>query len=434
MNSKKIIKGNIFHYKSRSTLKNIEYEYIENGILFIENGKISKIDKFENVQFDRFEDYEFVDYTGKLIMPGFIDTHIHYPQVDVIASYGEQLLEWLNKYTFPHESTFSNREKAVETSKFFINELLKNGTTTAMVFCTTHLESCDSFFKEADKKNLRVIAGKVNMDRNAPSALLESEEDGIKNTELLIHKWHNRNRLSYAITPRFAPTSTDTQLKYLGKISKKYPDVYVQTHLSENVNEIAWVNELFPKNRGYLDVYITNNLVHNKSVFAHSIHLNDEEFQILKDNEAAISFCPSSNLFIGSGLFKYSKVKDMEIPLGIASDVGGGTSFSILRNLSDAYKICQLRGENFAPLEAFYIATLGGAKALSLDKYIGNFENGKEADFIVLNLNATGLMERRNSNTKDIADKLFMLMILGGEENIEATYILGDRLYVKERK
>ncbi|MBN1469801.1 MAG: guanine deaminase [Fusobacteriaceae bacterium] len=431
MDSLKIIKGNIFNFNSESTLKKIKYEYIENGAIIIKNGKIKEVLPFDFIDKEILKYADFEDFTNNLIMSGFVDTHIHYPQVDIIASYGEQLLEWLDKYTFPHESKFLSKDFSQETSEFFVQELFRNGTTTAMVFCTTHRNSVEAFFETANKYNLRMIAGKVNMDRNAPKLLLESKEDGIKNTKALIKKWHKKNRLNYAITPRFAPTSTEEQLKYLGEIVKENPDIYIQSHLSENLNEITWVKELFPNNSGYLDVYNDNNLLTENSVYAHCIHLSEQEFNLFKEKGAAISFCPSSNLFIGSGLFNYEKVKNMEIPLGIASDIGGGTSFSILKNLGDAYKICQLKGQNFSSLEAFFIATLGGAKALKLDRYIGNLDIGKEADLIVLDLEATPLMKRRNLNINNIEDKLFMLMTLGGEENVKATYILGNKVFEK---
>lgn len=426
----KVIRGNFFHYLDQSTLKTPVFSYIKNGALIIENGIIKDLKPFNEIDIE--PSYKIIDYGDKLIIPGFIDTHTHYPQVDVIASYGEQLLEWLEKYTFPTEVTLKNKKTSKDIAKFFIKEMLKNGTTTAMVFSTVHSEATKIFFKEALKRNLRVISGKVNMDRNAPPELLENYDDMTINTKKLIKKWSNKKRLSYALTPRFAPTSTEKQLAFLGDIYKNNNNLYVQTHLSENKDEVLWIKELFKESKSYLDVYKYFNLVGGKSVFAHCIHLEDEDFQVLKDNGSAISFCPSSNLFLGSGLFNYARAKELEIPIGIGSDIGAGTSFSILRNLGDAYKICQLNKTSFSPLEAFYCATLGGAKALSLDTKIGNFEKGKEADFIVIDICATKLMRRRASSLQEISELLFLLMTLGGEENITATYIMGKKLYSRK--
>lgn len=430
MKKLKGFRSSILHFIKGKNMA--DYEFFEDGLLVTEDGIVKELGDYAQLSKKYPKDLCLKDYSGKLIMPGFIDTHIHYPQTDIIGSYGEQLLEWLKIYTFPTEIKFGDKIFAKEVSEFFTEELLRNGTTTAMVFCTVHLQSADAFFETAREKNMRMIAGKISMDRNAPEKLLEDSKTDIENSLYLINKWHNKGRLSYAITPRFAPTSTEQQLKSLSDLYSDHKTLYMQTHLSENVDELNWVKSLFPSSKNYLDVYENFNLVKEKSVFAHCVHLEDDEFDLLKKHGSSISFCPGSNMFLGSGLFNYEKAKEKGINIGIGSDVGAGTSFSILRNLGDAYKICQLNKQKLPPLEAFYMATLGGAKALSLDDKIGNFETGKEADFVVIDFEGTKLMKRRYETLKTLEEKLFMLMILGGEENIYATYIMGEKLYSKE--
>jgi guanine deaminase len=347
----------------------------------------------------------------------------------MIGAYGEQLLEWLEQYTFPTERQFADVEYARKQANFFIDQLLKNGTTTALVFGTVHPESVDAFFSIAEKKHLRMICGKVLMDRNAPEYLLDTAESGYEQSKQLIEKWHNRGRLQYAVTPRFAPTSTNAQLKRAGDLLKEYPDVYLHTHLSENVKECDWVQSLFPETENYLDAYHQANLLTRRSVFAHGIHLCDDEYACLAEHESAIAFCPTSNLFLGSGLFDLKTAEKHQINVGLGTDIGAGTSFSLLQTMNEAYKTQQLRGDKLSPFKSFYLATLGGAEALDLAETIGNFEAGKEADFVVLDYQATELLGLRMSKCQTVEEKLFALSILGDDRTVKATYSLGNCVY-----
>lgn len=428
--SNTVIRASFLHFiNDPAKVNNVEdaYQYISDGLLVIENGKVKSLTAFSEKSADLYPHFE--DKSGQLIMPGFIDTHIHYPQTEMIAAYGEQLLEWLETYTFPTEIQFSNKQYAQKISQFFINELLKNGTTSALVFGTVHPESVDALFEQAEKIDMRLIAGKVMMDRNAPDELLDTAQSSYEQSKALIEKWHNKGRLQYAITPRFAPTSTPQQLALAGKLKSEYPDVYVQTHLSENKDEIEWVKSLFPEREGYLDVYDHYGLTGDKSVFAHSIHLTDKEWQTLADTDSVIAFCPTSNLFLGSGLFDLERADKNTIRVGLGTDVGAGTSFSQLQSLSEAYKIMQLQGKKLSVFKGLYLATLGSAQSLSLGHKVGNFEQGKEADFIVLDWAATELQALRLENSNNLQDKLFALMILGDDRNIHSTYVAGKLVY-----
>lgn len=405
------------------------YQFFEDGMIVVENGHIVDIGTATDILAKHTKPMKIKTYKDKLITSGFIDTHIHYPQTGMIASYGEQLLDWLENYTFPEERRFKNPIYALKVAKLFLDELASNGTTTALVFGTVHKESVDVFFGEAERRNLRMICGKVLMDRNAPDYLTDTPESGYQASKELIEKWHNRGRLHYAVTPRFAPTSTPEQLATVGKLLEEYPDVYMHTHLSENKKEIEWVLDLFPERESYLDVYDHYGLLHKRSVFAHGIHLSDCECQRLADTESAIAFCPTSNLFLGSGLFKLNKMEDKGIRVGMGTDVGAGTSFSILQTMSEAYKIMQLQQEKLHPIKSLFLATLGGAKALHLEDKIGNLEIGKEADFVVLDLHATQLMRFRMNQATTLEEKLFVLMSLGDDRTVCETYIYGDLAY-----
>ncbi|MDC5811353.1 guanine deaminase [Vibrio europaeus] len=405
------------------------YQFFDDGIIVVEDGHIVDIGETEEVLARQPKDLNITEYEDKLITSGFIDTHIHYPQTGMIASYGEQLLDWLENYTFPEERRFKNPIYALKVAKLFFDELASNGTTTALVFGTVHKESVDVFFGEAERRNLRMIAGKVLMDRNAPDYLTDTPESGYEASKELIERWHNRGRLLYAVTPRFAPTSTPEQLATVGKLLEEYPDVYMHTHLSENKKEIEWVLDLFPERDSYLDVYDHYGLLHKRSVFAHCIHLSDCECQRLADTESAIAFCPTSNLFLGSGLFKLPKLEEHGVRVGMGTDVGAGTSFSILQTMSEAYKIMQLQQEKLHPLKSLFLATLGGARSLHLEDKIGNLEVGKEADFVVLDLHATQLMRFRMNQATTLEEKLFVLMSLGDDRTVCETFIYGEKAY-----
>ncbi|MEJ2900561.1 guanine deaminase [Acinetobacter sp. NS-4] len=405
--------------------------YIEDGLILLNAGKISWFGTWEKGKDLLSADTPFEHYPDKLIVPGFIDTHIHFPQTEMVGAYGEQLLEWLNSYTFPTELQFKDKAYADKIAQFFVQQLLKNGTTTALVFCSVHTESVDALFEAAEQQQMRLIAGKVMMDRHAPDELCDTAESSYHDSKALIEKWHGKGRNLYAITPRFAPTSTPEQLQKAGQLKAEYPDVYVHTHLSENKNEIAWVKALFPEQKGYLDVYHHYGLTGERSVFAHCVHLEDAEWDCMHATHSAIAFCPTSNLFLGSGLFPLKKTWEKQVKVGLGTDIGAGTSFNQLQTLNEAYKVQQLQGDKLSAFESLYHATLGGAKALDLDDKLGNFNLGKEADFIVLDLKATALQALRQERAKGIEDALFALMTMGDDRNIHTTYIYGDPVYVK---
>ena len=407
-------------------------EYFADGLLVInqQTGRVERCGDAETLLAE-FSGIAVKQYENSLLMPGLIDTHIHYPQVDVIASYGAQLLDWLNNYTFPTELNFADPAVAEDAAEFFLDELLKNGTTTALVFGTVHKGSVDAFFNASEKRNTRMICGKVMMDRNAPEGLCDTAASSVADTQELIDRWHGKGRQLYAITPRFAITSTPEQLAAAGKLLADNPGVYMQTHLAENKDEVAFVKELFPHSRSYLDVYDQYGLLGERSVFAHCIYLEDDDYRRMNESGSKISFCPTSNLFIGSGLFKLDD-QPYPVDVSVATDVGGGTSFSMLQTLHEAYKVCQLRGSNLPAQRAFYMMTLGNAKALSLADKIGNFEAGKEADFVVFDLQGTDLMKRRQSVCKTLDESLFSLMILGDDRAVAETYVAGQQVWNKK--
>lgn len=407
-------------------LESEKIEYFSDGILLVKDGHIEKIGAAEDVLTELPLECELLHYPEHLIIPGLIDTHIHYPQTDMIAAYGEQLLQWLETYTFPTERQFADQAHAREVAAFFLDELLRNGTTTALVFGTVHPESVEAFFEEAEARNLRMIAGKVLMDRNCPSYLQDTPETAYADSKALIEKWHGRGRLSYAITPRFAPTSSREQLAKAGELLAEYPDVYLHTHVAENRDEVAWVADLFPESRSYLEVYQQHGLLRPRAVLAHCIHLDAEDRACMATTGAAAAFCPSSNLFMGSGLFDLHLNKESGVRVGLGTDVGGGNYFSLLRGINDAYKITQLLGKKLSAFQALYLATLGGAKALYLDDKIGNFAVGKEADFVVLNLKATPLLARRLQYCQSLHEQLFTLLMLGDDRSVSASYVMGQ--------
>jgi guanine deaminase len=407
------------------------YEYFEDGVLVIENGQVAQVGHAADL-LPTLKSVEIKHYANALITPGFIDTHIHYPQTGMIASYGEQLLDWLNTYTFPTEQQFADKAHAADVAGIFLKELLRNGTTTALVFGTVHKQSVDAFFEAAESLNLRMIAGKVLMDRNAPDYLTDTPESGYADSKELIERWHGKGRLHYAVTPRFAPTSTPEQLTLAGKLLGEYPDLYMHTHLSENLKEIDWVKALFPERKGYLDVYDHYQLIGARSVFAHGVHLCDDECKRLAETGSAVAFCPTSNLFLGSGLFDLNKLEQHGVRVGLGTDVGAGTSFSQLQSLNEAYKVMQLQGKKLDPFKSLYLATLGGAHALYLDDKIGNFESGKDADFVVLDYNATPLMSYRMQQAKTLDEKLFALTMLGDDRAIKETFAAGKSVHRRD--
>lgn len=408
------------------------YQYLEDGLLVVEDGRVKALGDANTLLPSLAADVEVREYRDALITPGFIDTHIHFPQTGMIASYGEQLLDWLNTYTFPTEKQFADKAHAADVAGIFIKELLRNGTTTALVFGTVHKESVDAFFEAAHALDLRMIAGKVLMDRNAPDYLTDTAESGYADSKELIERWHGKGRLHYAVTPRFAPTSTPEQLELAGKLYGEYPGLYMHTHLSENRKEIEWVKELFPARKGYLDVYDHYKLIGERSVFAHGVHLCDDECKRLAETGSAVAFCPTSNLFLGSGLFDLEKLEAHGVRVGLGTDVGAGTSFSQLQSLNEAYKVMQLQGKKLDPFKSLYLATLGGARALYLDDRIGNFQTGKDADFVVLDYKATPLLDYRMQQARSLPEKLFALTILGDDRTVKETFAAGRSVHQRD--
>ncbi len=406
------------------------YRYIADGAVVMEDGKIISIGPAADLP----ADMPVENYGQALILPGLIDTHIHYPQTRVIASYGAQLLEWLDKYTFVEEQKFADPDHAAAVAKFFFDELLRNGTTTAAVYCTVHPESVEAFFTESERLNTLMIAGKVMMDRNAPEALTDDAERSFSESAALIEKWHGRGRQHYAVTPRFAVTSTEAQLEAAGALMRGYPDIYMQTHLAENSAEIAAVAKQFPWSRSYTDVYDKFGLLGPRAIFGHGIHLSDGEIARLSETDSTVAFCPTSNLFIGSGLFDMGRLRGGGVKVGLATDVGGGTSFSMLRTAAEAYKVLQLNNQNLPALRAFHLMTRGNAEALGLAGRIGTLEPGSDADITVLDARATAVMAHRMETIDgNLAEELFVLMTLGDDRATRATYVAGERLYFAEQ-
>jgi guanine deaminase len=400
-------------------------EYFEDGLLVVAYGYVDRLGPAEEVLKGLPSNVKVVEHGDKLIIPGLIDCHVHYPQIDIIASYGERLLDWLEKYAYPAERKFADPEHANEIAEFFVQELLRNGTTTACVFATVHPQSVDAIFEAASKYGMRLIAGKVLMDKNCPEDLRDTPQTGYEQSRQLIEKWHGRDRLSYAVTPRFAITSSEEQLRQAGRLLREYPDVYLHTHLAENEEEVAQVARQFPWSRSYLDVYEHFELVRERSVFAHSIHLDQDNRQLMAQKGAAMAFCPSSNLFLGSGLFDLHAARQCQVRVGAGSDVGGGTSLSMLRTLENAYKVVQTERQPLTPFGAFYLATLGSARSLYLDDQIGSFAKAKEADFLVLDASRTEILKRRWRSTDELPVKVFATIMLADDRIVTDTYLMG---------
>lgn len=408
------------------------HEYFDDGLLVVEDGFVASVGAASDALAALPAGTPVVDWRGKLLLPGFVDTHIHYPQADMIAAGGLQLLDWLERYTFPAEREFGDIAHAREVADFFLDELLRNGTTTALVFATVHPESVDAFFEAAKARGARMIAGKVLMDRNCPAYLRDTAESGYADSKALIARWHGADRLSYAVTPRFAPASTERQLELAGRLLDEHPGVFLQTHVAENRAEVAWAAELFPGRRSYLDIYDHFRLVRQRSVYAHCLHLDEADRARMGAAGAAMAFCPTSNLFLGSGLFDLAAARRHAVRVGLGTDIGGGTSFSMLRTQDEAYKVSQLAGLGLGALDTWYLATLGGARALYLDDRIGNFLPGKEADFVVLDPAATPLLARRIRAAPTLPARLFVLATLGDDRAVAATYLMGAQRHARE--
>jgi len=400
------------------------HEHFEDGLLVVDSGRIARVGPAGPLLASLPREVEVVDHRGSLIVPGFIDLHVHYAQTDVIASPGRNVLDWLERYTFPAEARFGDREHAAEVAEFFLDELLRNGTTTALVFATCHRASADAFFQAAERRSLRMAAGQVMMDRHCPDGLRSSDLE--RHTHELVERWDGQGRLHYAITPRFAITSSAGQLALAGRLAKTHPNAFIHSHLAEHPDEVAHVRRLFPECRNYLDVYARHGLLRERAIYAHCIHLEAGDRRIMAEAGAMAAFCPTSNLFLGSGLFDVAAADAEGLAFALGTDVAGGTSFSLLRTMLEAYKVAQLKGEHLTALRLFYLATLGAARAMRLDDRIGSFQAGHEADFVVLDPQATPLLARRQRAARTLEEKLFAWMVLGDERAVRSTYVMGE--------
>ena len=399
--------------------------FIPDGIVFVVDGLIRWIKPAEEAIDHLPADCPVHRYQDRIIMPGFVDTHTHFPQLEVIGRMGHTLIDWLENYTFPAEARFSDLDHAQRAALIFVQELARHGVTTASVFATVHPESANALFALAQAHGLRMICGKVLMDRHCPDNLSDGADGGIEQTEALIARWHGVDRLRYSLSPRFAPTSSPEQMRAVGNLFQKHAGLHLQSHLAETQEEVAWVGRLYPERRSYLDVYAHFGQLGAGAIMGHCIYLSPEDRQIMAQTKTAIAFCPSSNLFLGSGLFDLRSALQAGIQVGLGSDVGGGTSPSMFKTMLDAYKVLQLRGQVLSPEYAFYLATLAGARALGLEAVIGSLEPGKEADLVVINPEATPLLAHRASASQSLSDLLSALITLGDERCIEACYIQG---------
>ncbi|CAN7408899.1 guanine deaminase [Rhizobium sp. LjRoot258] len=403
------------------------YLYESDGGLLIEDGLILACGAYDKVSAQAPADVVAVDHRPHLIMPGFIDTHLHFPQMQVIASYAANLLEWLNTYTFPEECRFVESAHAARIATHFYDELVRHGTTTAVAYCSVHKTSADAFFAEALRRNMRMVGGKVMMDRNAPQGLLDTPQMGYDETRQIIAEWHGKGRCHVAITPRFAITSTPAQMEATQALAREFPDLHIQTHLSENHDEIKFTCELYPEAIDYTDIYARYGLLGDKTLFGHCIHLSDREADAMSETGSVAVHCPTSNLFLGSGLFPLKALarRDKPVRIGVATDIGGGSSYSMLRTMDEAYKIQQLLGERLNPLESYYHMTLGNARSLSLAERIGTLDVGSDADIVVLNAAATPAMALKMEVVKTLPEELFVLQTMGDDRAIVETYVAG---------
>lgn len=422
--SRTILRGRVlsFHRAPQDLDDTESYLYLEDGAISIEDGKVVAVGDFAAAD---LAGAQVVDHRPNLILPGFIDLHLHYVQSQMMAAYAGSLLEWLNTYTFIEEQKFSQQGHADAVAVEFYDALIRHGTTTAVAYCSSHPRSVDAFFAEAQRRNMLMVGGKVMMDRNAPEELCDTAQSGYDDTTALIARWHGRGRGLYAISPRFAITSTPAQLEASRALVAEHPDCYVQTHLSENDAEISFSMELYPDSPDYTGIYEDYGLLGPKTLLGHSIHLNHREVGVLAETGAVAVFCPTSNLFLGSGLFDRDRLMQNGVRIGIATDIGGGTSVSMLRTLDEGYKVLQLRGQRLNPLASFHMATRGNAEALGLQETIGSIAPGRAADLVVLDARATPTMRMRRFET--LIEELFLLQTMGDDRAIAEVYVAGAR-------
>lgn len=400
------------------------------GLVVIDEGRIAAVGPYASLAPGLKPDTEVIHHPDSLIVPGFVDTHVHFPQLQMIGAAGEPLLGWLDRFTFPAERMFADPAHATAAARVFVRELMRRGTTAACVYCTVHPASVDALFAAAEPAGLLAVAGKVLMDRNAPADLLDTAQRGYDESTALIRRWHGRGRLRYAVTPRFAATSTPAQLEAAGALLREHEGLYMQTHLSESPAEVDWIRTLFPARDNYLDVYAHAGLAGPRSVFGHAIHVDEAELCTCHQAGAALAHCPGSNLFLGSGLFRLRDAVAGRRPVrvGLGTDVGAGPSLSLLRTAADAYNVASLRGERLSAAEALYLMTAGGAAALRLEDRIGRVAPGYDADLCVLDLKATPLLAYRTPFCRSVEEQLFVLMTAGDDRVVSAVYAAGRKV------
>jgi guanine deaminase len=428
--SRQAFRGAIFHLLDDPAAAGAAIHF-DDGVLVVEDGHVAELGAWDDVA-PRLAQTPVEHFSHGLIVPGFVDAHVHFPQIDIMASPAPNLLSWLSQYAFPAESRFHHEDVAREAARFFLDQLLRNGTTTALVFATAHKVSAEALFAEALARNMRLVTGKVLMDRGAPAGISDTAETGYMESRSLIRAWHGKGRLGYAVTPRFALTSSERQLELAGRLLTEHPGVHLHTHLSENREELTAVHRQFPDCADYFGVYEKFGLATPHSVFAHCLHLSDGEWTRLGKAGSGVAFCPTSNLFLGSGLFDLTAAEAAGVRVGLGSDVGAGTSLSAFATMNEAYKVCQLRRTPTDAHKLFYLATLGGARTLRLDDKIGNFETGKEADFTVLDAAALPLLRRRWDRAASFSEKLFALAMLGDDRAVSRTYVAGALSYTRD--
>lgn len=402
--------------------------WVEDGLLLVEDGRIAARGEYAVLSAEARAApllAQVLDLRGCIVTPGFVDAHLHLPQIDVVAAPAAGLLDWLREHTFPAEERFSEPQIANEAARFFLDQLARHGTTSAAVFGAVHAQSVVSLFAEAERRNVRLAAGKCLMDVNCPAGLRDTAEGGVRESADLAAQWHGRARLAYAITPRFAGTSSRRQLELAGELARARPDLPIQSHVAENIDEVRWIGELFPEARSYLDVYDRAGLLRSHAIYAHCIWLDAGDRRRMAASGATAAVCPTSNLFLGSGLFDFRAAADAGMALALATDVGGGSTFSMLEVMRAAYQVGRLNGHALSAPQLWYWATCGGAAALGWQERVGRLEPGMEADFIVLDRNATPLLARRCAQAQSTEDLLFALLMLGDDRAVKQTYIAG---------
>ena len=425
----RLLRGRLLSFNRRpdSLSDTASYNYEDDGGLLLENGRIVAMGAFADIRAKAPRDCVTVDHRPHLILPGLIDTHLHFPQMQVIGSYAANLLEWLNTYTFVEEQRFADPAHGARIAVSLFDELIRNGTTTAVAYCSVHKASADAYFAEAERRHMLMLGGKVMMDRNAPNALTDTPQSGYDDTKAVIDTWHGRGRNHVVISPRFAITSTPEQMEMAGALAREHTDLHIQTHLSENLAEIEFACSLYPAAKDYTDIYAHYGLLRDNMLLGHAIHLSERERDVLSETGAVAVHCPTSNLFLGSGLFPLKELERREKPvrIAVATDIGGGTSYSMLKTMDEAYKIQQLRGERLNPLESFFLMTLGNADALGLAHRIGTLSPGSDADLVVLDARATPAMALKMEAVTSLSEELFLLQTLGDDRAIAETYIAG---------